>query len=87
LGWGTTIITGGVYSAQALLFAYLVTALLLPDVSALRSRADFLSVWWVVIAVIEFLASFIQNWSFGYASEKMVSHLVAMLKEGPTCSI
>jgi ATP-binding cassette subfamily B (MDR/TAP) protein 1 len=73
LGWTTALVTGAVYPAQALLFAYLVTALLLPVSSALQNRADFLSVWWVVIAIVEFIALFLQNGSFGYASEKMVS--------------
>jgi len=70
--WGTTLLTGGVYAAQALLFAYLITALLNPDIGAMRSRADFLSLWWLIIAIVEFAAYAIQNWGFGYASEKMV---------------
>ena len=68
----STLITGGVFPAQALLFAYLVTALLNPDISAMRSRANFLSVWWLVIAICEFIAYSLQGWGFGYASEKMV---------------
>jgi ATP-binding cassette, subfamily B (MDR/TAP), member 1 len=75
LGWASTLLTGAVYPAQALLFAYLVTALILPNLSDLHQRADFLSVWWVVIAIVEFLALFFQNSVFGYASEKMVSLL------------
>jgi ATP-binding cassette subfamily B (MDR/TAP) protein 1 len=71
-GWLSTLITGGVFPAQALLFAYLVTALLNPDISAMRSRANFLSVWWLVIAIFEFIAYSVQGWGFGYASEKMV---------------
>jgi ATP-binding cassette, subfamily B (MDR/TAP), member 1 len=66
------LITGSVYPAQALLFAYLVTALVIPDPAKLSSRADFLSVWWVVVAIVEFIALFFQNGAFGYASEKMV---------------
>ena len=71
-GWLTTLFTGGVYPAQALLFAYLITALLKPDIPAMRSRANFLSLWWLIIAIVEFLAYLIQGWGFGYASEKMV---------------
>jgi ATP-binding cassette, subfamily B (MDR/TAP), member 1 len=76
VGWLTALLTGGVYPAQALLFAYLITALLegdfTDDYTAMRSRANFLSLWWLIIAIIEFLAYFIQNWGFSYASEKMV---------------
>ena len=38
----------------------------------MRSRANFLSLWWLIIAIVEFLAYSIQGWGFGYASEKMV---------------
>jgi ATP-binding cassette, subfamily B (MDR/TAP), member 1 len=72
VGWITTLFTGGVYPAQALLFAYLVTALLNPDIAAMRSRANFLSLWWLIIAIVEFIAYSSQGWGFGYASEKMV---------------
>ena len=71
-GWCTAMIAGAAQPAQALLFAYLVTALLLSTPSSVSSRADFLSVWWIVIAVIEFGAYFTQHAAFGYASEKMV---------------
>ena len=71
-GWLTTLFTGGVYPAQALLFAYLITALLNPDIAAMRTRANFLSLWWLIIAIVEFFAYSIQGWGFGYASEKMV---------------
>jgi len=75
--WRVTITISGlvndrVYPAQALLFAYLVTALLNPNIAEMRARANFLSVWWLVIAIIEFFAYTIQGWGFGYASEKMV---------------
>jgi len=72
LGWACSIINAGSYPAQALLFAYLVTALLLSSISAMQSRADFLSIWWLVLAIVEFFALFVLNASFGYASEKMV---------------
>ena len=38
----------------------------------MRSRANFLSLWWLIIAIIEFCAYSLQTWGFGYASEKMV---------------
>lgn len=38
----------------------------------MRSRANFLSLWWLIIAIVEFFAYLIQGWGFGYASEKMV---------------
>jgi len=72
VGWLTTLLTGGVYPAQAVLFAYLVTELLNPNIPAMRSRANFLSLWWLIIAIIEFCAYSLQTWGFGYASEKMV---------------
>lgn len=72
MGYISSIFTGGLYPAQALLFAYLVTALILPDKAQLKSRAAFLSIWWVVIAIIQFIALFVQNGVFGYTSEKMV---------------
>ena len=74
LGWACSILNAGVYPAQALLFAYLVSALLLSSASALQARADFLSIWWLVLAIVEFFALFLLNASFGYASEKMVPH-------------
>jgi len=67
------MLNAGVYPAQALLFAYLVTALLFSNISAMQSRADFLSIWWLVLAFVEFFALFLLNAAFGYASEKMVS--------------
>jgi hypothetical protein len=79
-----SIINGGCYPAQALLFAYLVTALLLYNISAMQSRADFLSIWWLVIAIIEFFSVFLLTASFGYASEKMVSLPGTNLTVGPT---
>jgi ATP-binding cassette subfamily B (MDR/TAP) protein 1 len=71
-GWATSLITGGVYPAQALLFAYMITALLMSDISAMRDRANFLAMWWLVIGIIEFMAYSLQGWGFGYSSEKMV---------------
>jgi hypothetical protein len=72
-GWFTTLFTGGVFVAQSMLFAYLITAFLNPDLVAMRSRANFLSLWWLIIAIILFFANAIQNWGFGYASQKMVN--------------
>jgi len=71
-----SLLTGGVYPAQALLFAYLVSDLLNPDTRAMRSRANQLSLWWVIIAITLFLAYLVQGSAFGYSSEKMVFPLV-----------
>lgn len=72
IGWSTSLLTGGVYSAQAVLFAFLITDLLNPNIAEMRSRANFLSLWWLIIAIIEFIAYSLQTWGFGYAAEKMV---------------
>jgi len=72
LGWVAAVFAGAAQPAQALLFAYLVTALLLPSTSDVASRADFLSAWWILIAGVEFAAFFGQHATFGFASEKMV---------------
>jgi ATP-binding cassette, subfamily B (MDR/TAP), member 1 len=50
----------------------MVAALLLSNIAEMRARANFLSIWWLVIGVIEFGAYFLQGWGFGYSSEKMV---------------
>jgi len=72
LGWVAAVFAGAAQPAQALLFAYLVTALLLPTTTDVSSRADFLSAWWILIAGVEFCAFFGQHATFGFASEKMV---------------
>jgi len=79
-GWFSAMIAGAAQPAQALLFAFLVTALLLHTSASVSSRADFLSVWWIVIAIIEFGAYFTQNAAFGYASEKMVRSEMELFK-------
>ena len=80
-----SLLTGGVYPAQALLFAYLISDLLNPDIHAMRSRANQLSLWWVIIAIILFLAYLVQGWAFGYSSEKMVFSLVKGLAANSRC--
>lgn len=72
IGWSMSIPAGGVYPAQALLFAFLISDLLNPNISAMRSRADQLSLWWLITAIVLFFAYTIQGGAFGYASEKMV---------------
>lgn len=74
-GWLMALPSGALYAAQALLFAFLISDLLNPNISEMRSRANFLSLWWVVIAIVIFLAYLLQGWSFGYASEKMVRYI------------
>lgn len=72
LGWLSSLAAGAVYPVQTLLFAYLVTSLLLPNTIELERRANLLSVGWVVLAIVEFFAVFLQSGVFGYASERMV---------------
>ena len=67
-----TLITGGIYPAQALLIAYLISAFMSPDIAYLRSRANLLSLCWLVVAIAEFLAYSTYQWSFGYSAERMV---------------
>ena len=73
MGWIATIVIGGAQPGQAVLSAYLIGALLIPDKFAMQRRANFLSIWWILIVGVEFLAFLVQGWGFGYASEKMVS--------------
>lgn len=79
-GWFSAMIAGAAQPAQALLFAFLVTALLLHTSASVSSRADFLSVWWIVVAAVEFVSYFTQHAVFGYASEKMVYPESEMIK-------
>ncbi len=46
-----TLIIGGNNPAQALLFAYLVAALINPDITYMRSRANLLSLFWAILAI------------------------------------
>ena len=67
-----TIITGGSYSAMALLFAYGLKALISPNLSYLRSRSNLIAGMWLVVAFVELFAYALYAWNFGFASERMV---------------
>jgi ATP-binding cassette subfamily B (MDR/TAP) protein 1 len=82
-----TMVIGGVFPAQALLSAYLIAALLIPDKHTMLTRANFLSAWWILIAGMEFLAYILQGWTFGYAAEKMVSRHKGSLTADTTATI
>ena len=82
-----TLIIAGNNPAQALLFAYLVAALINPDITYMRSRANLLSLFWAILAICSFIAYFSYQWSFGYAAERMGYYLSAALIVGQTCTI
>jgi hypothetical protein len=67
-----TIITGSVYPAMSLLFAYGVIAFTSPDIVYMRSRINLLSLMWLVVAIMEGFAYGFYVWSFGLCSERMV---------------
>lgn len=67
-----TLITGGVYPAQALLFAYSIAAFMNPDISYMRSKANLYSLWWLIVAIILFIGYATYQWSFGYSAQRMV---------------
>lgn len=72
LGWSTTLITGGIFPAQALLIAYAIAAFVSPDLVYLRSRANLFSLCWFVVAIAEFIGYTTYHWSVGYSAERMV---------------
>jgi hypothetical protein len=67
-----TIITGGAYSAMALLFAYGLNGLMSSNMSYLRSRSNLIAGMWLIIAFVELFAYALYAWHFGFASERMV---------------
>jgi ATP-binding cassette, subfamily B (MDR/TAP), member 1 len=71
-GWVSTLTTGGVYPAMALLFSYGIVALLAADMSYLRSRANLISLMWFIVAIVQFFGYGAYAWFFGFASERMV---------------
>ena len=68
-----TLITGGIYPTMALLVSFLINAFLNPDISAMRARANVLSVSWLGVAVAEFIGGGLYQWSLGYSAQRMVS--------------
>ena len=81
-----TIITGGAYSAMALLFAYGINGFISSDMAFLRSNSNLIGLMWLVVAIAEFVAYALYSWCFGFASERMVSHLLMRLTTGSTSS-
>ncbi|BFZ61168.1 hypothetical protein YB2330_002227 [Saitoella coloradoensis] len=72
LGLVASVVGGGAYPAQAIIFAHLIEVLSYQDYTRLRNRADFFSLMWLVIAIIELFAYALMSSLFGYCSEKMV---------------
>ena len=81
-----TILTGGAYSATALLFTYGFNALLSPNLSYLRSRSNLIAAMWLVVAFVEFFAGALYAWSFGFVCERMVCSSVIFVDVGATSS-
>jgi ATP-binding cassette, subfamily B (MDR/TAP), member 1 len=72
LGWASTLVTGGVYPAMALLFAYGIYGFINPDMAFVRSNSNLIGLMWLVVAIAQFFGYGLYAWSFGYASERMV---------------
>lgn len=72
LGWLCTLLTGGVYPAMALLFAYGISGFLNPDLTELRSNSNLIALMWFVVALAELFGYGCYSWCFGFASERMV---------------
>ena len=80
-----TLITGGVYPAQALLFAYSIYAFMNPDIPYMRNRANLYSLCWLLVAIALFFGYGTYQLSFGYAAQKMVLP-VGLSNAGSTCA-
>lgn len=77
-----TLITGGAYTAMALLFAYGIHGFISADMAFLRSNSNLISLLWLMVAIAEFIAYALYSWCFGFASERMVSDLLMKLMTG-----
>ena len=77
-----TLLVGGNNPANALLFAYMIPALMNPDIQYMRSRANLLALMFLVVAIGSFVGYFIYQWSFGYSAERMVRPSMAVLITG-----
>jgi len=71
LGWSLTLITGGIYCAQALLIGYTIQAFFTSNIAEMRSRANLLALCWLIVAIVEFFGHALYWWSFGYSAERM----------------
>ncbi|KAA8910879.1 P-loop containing nucleoside triphosphate hydrolase protein [Sphaerosporella brunnea] len=74
LGLFASIICGGGYPTQAVLFAKSINALSRPpnEYGLLRKDANFWSGMYLMLAVVQFLAHLVQGVSFAYCAEKLV---------------
>ncbi|KAK9704450.1 hypothetical protein K7432_010187 [Basidiobolus ranarum] len=69
----TSVIIGGVYSVEAVLFAHMLEALSMKDdPTKLRADVDVYSFWFFMIAVIVFFAYSINGSVFGWVSERLL---------------
>ncbi|ORX77993.1 P-loop containing nucleoside triphosphate hydrolase protein [Basidiobolus meristosporus CBS 931.73] len=72
-GLMSSIIIGGAYSAESILFSHMIDALSLrTDLSQLRSQVNLYSFWFLMVAFIEFTAYSVNGSMFGWVSEKLL---------------
>jgi ATP-binding cassette subfamily B (MDR/TAP) protein 1 len=76
LGVSASIIVGGSYSAEAVIFGQTVGELsACKDPSSISSKGAFFGLMFFVLAVIEFCANMISTASFGRVAEKMLTRV------------
>src|SRR5271167_1803339 len=68
IGWASTLVTGLVYPAMALLFAYGIEGF----INRKLASSNLIGLMWFVVAIVEFFGYGTYAWTFGYASERMV---------------
>ncbi|KAK9702026.1 hypothetical protein K7432_011439 [Basidiobolus ranarum] len=69
----TSIIIGGAYSAEAILFSHMIDALSMRnDLPKLESQVNLYSFWFLMVALIEFTAYSVNGSMFGWVSEKLL---------------
>ncbi|ORX81763.1 leptomycin B resistance protein pmd1 [Basidiobolus meristosporus CBS 931.73] len=75
----TSIIIGGVYSVEAVLFAQMIKALSQTEnPTQLRHDVDFYSFWFFMIAVVVLFAYSINGSAFGWVSERLLWRIRSM---------
>lgn len=74
IGLLASIVCGGGYPTQAVLFAKSVVTISLPpsEYGKLRKDADFWSGMYLLLAFVQFLAYCIQGYCFAYCSERLI---------------
>lgn len=74
IGLACSIVCGGGYPTQSVLFAKSLVALSLPpeQYGQLRKDANFWSGMYLLLAIIQFLAYCIQGYCFAYCSERLI---------------